>query len=138
LIVMELPNDPEMILDCVAAGAHAYILRGATGTTIIETMQQVDRGLFQCPLEITNRLISRLSQSQTRSRPDSLTQREWDVLHCISRGMSDRETAAELYISMRTVKHHVHNLLGKLQVQSRWQVAQLAQENGWIEGDRSC
>jgi DNA-binding NarL/FixJ family response regulator len=47
--------------------------------------------------------------------------------------MSDRETAAELYISMRTVKHHVHNLLGKLQVQSRWQVAQLAQENGWID-----
>jgi DNA-binding NarL/FixJ family response regulator len=138
LMVMELPNDPEVILDCVSAGAHAYMLRGASGTAMIETMQQVDRGLFQCPLAITNQLLSRLSQSQTRSRPDSLTQREWDVLRCIGRGMSDRAIAAELYISLRTVKHHVHNLLGKLQVQSRWQAAQLAQENGWLAGDRSC
>jgi DNA-binding NarL/FixJ family response regulator len=139
LIVIELQDDPDAILECIAAGAHAYVLRGASGEQIIETMQQVDRGMFQCPISITDRLVERLSQQQgvNAPLPASLTQRECEVLHCIEQGQRDREIATELCISVRTVKHHVHNLLGKLQVQSRWQAAQLARDNDWFEEDRS-
>jgi two-component system, NarL family, response regulator LiaR len=139
LIVIELPNDSDAILDCLTAGAHSYILQGASGEQIVETMQQVDRGVFQCSREITDRLVERLAKQQEINLPPpvALTQREWDVLQRIKQGQSDREIAAELYIALRTVKYHVHNLLGKLQVQSRWQAAQLAQDNDWLKADRS-
>jgi DNA-binding NarL/FixJ family response regulator len=140
LMVMELPDNPDVVLDCIAAGAHAYVLQGVTGEQMIETMRQVDRGVFQCSMEVTARLVERLAQPQGAqvSRPTTLTQREWDVLHCIVEGQADRVIAAALVISVRTVKHHVHNLLGKLNVQSRWQAAQLARDHGWFGDDRSA
>jgi DNA-binding NarL/FixJ family response regulator len=139
LMVLELLDDPDVILDCIVAGAHAYALQGMTGEQIVSTIQQVNRRVFQYPIEITDRLMERLAQLQRGQlpRPKALTQREWDVLHYIEQKQGDREIAAVLYISVRTVKHHVHNLLGKLNVQSRWQAAQLARDNGWLETDRS-
>jgi DNA-binding NarL/FixJ family response regulator len=138
LIVLEVPDDPEVILACMAAGAQAYVLQGAIGSQIIETMQQIDRGVFQCPMAINDRLVERLVQQRQVERPrPALTRREWEVLCCIERGLSDSSIAVELYIGLRTVKHHVHNLLGKLQVQSRWQAAQLARDHGWLEEVRS-
>jgi DNA-binding NarL/FixJ family response regulator len=145
LVVVELKNDPTLILDCIAAGAHAYVLQGASGSEIMGVMEQVDRCRFHCPPEITTKLFERLTQVKATSpqmvpssapRP-SLTQRELEVLQYIARGYGDRAIAAELVIAVRTVKHHVHNLLGKLNVQSRWQAAQLAIDNDWFLEGRS-
>ncbi len=143
LVVVELKNDPALILDCIAAGAHAYVLQGASGSEIMGMMEQVDRGQFHCPPEITTKLFERLAQVKATSpqilpssapRP-SLTQRELEVLKYIAQGYGDRAISTELVITVRTVKHHVHNLLGKLNVRSRWQAAQLAIDNGWgLEG----
>jgi DNA-binding NarL/FixJ family response regulator len=54
-------------------------------------------------------------------------------LHCIAKNYSDREIAIELVVAVRTVKHHVHNILRKFKVKHRWQAAQLARENRWLE-----
>jgi DNA-binding NarL/FixJ family response regulator len=139
LLVVELKKDPALILDCIAAGAHAYVLQGASGSEIIGIMEQVDRGQFHCPPDITAKLFERLAQAQAPSaaQQPSLTQRELEVLHYIVQGYADRAIAAELVITVRTVKHHVHNLLGKLNLQSRWQAAQLAINNGWVAEGRS-
>jgi DNA-binding NarL/FixJ family response regulator len=139
LVVVELKGDPALILDCIAAGAHAYGLQGASGSEIIGTMEQVDRGQFHCPPDITAKLFERLAQ-KNRPAPapqSALTQRELEVLQYIVQGYADRAIAAELVITVRTVKHHVHNLLGKLNLQSRWQAAQLAINNRWFSEERS-
>jgi DNA-binding NarL/FixJ family response regulator len=138
-MVIELPDDPEVILDCIAAGIQAYVLQGTTGEALIETMRQVDRGVFQCPMVVLDKLVERLAMlgEMKLPRPSSLTNREWDVLYCIQRNQSDGEIAAALSISVGTVKYHVHNLLGKLNVQSRWQAMQLARDNAWFEEERS-
>ncbi len=146
LVVVELKPDPVLILDCIAAGAHAYVLQGSSGSEIMGIMKQVDRGQFHCPPEITTKLFERLAQVKATSpqqilpssapRP-SLTQRELEVLQYIAQGYGDRAIATELVITVRTVKHHVHNLLGKLHVRSRWQAAQLAIDHDWCLEGRS-
>ncbi|NJM45846.1 MAG: response regulator transcription factor [Alkalinema sp. RU_4_3] len=138
LMAIELPDDPEVIVDCIAAGAHAYVLQGAAMAQIAEMMRLVERGLFQCPIAVFDRLVEQLVPQRTKLlRPASLTNREWDVLYGIQQNQGDGEIAAELSISLGTVKYHVHNLLGKLNVQSRWQAMQLARDNDWFRGDRS-
>jgi DNA-binding NarL/FixJ family response regulator len=142
LIVLELPCDSDVILDCMEAGAHAYILQGACGDQIIAAMQQVSCGLFQYPPQIITKLLERLAQIKATSlQPShplsSLTQREQEVMSYLIQGYSDQAIAAELIVAVRTVKHHVHNLLRKLNVKYRWQAAQLAIDQGWGVQERS-
>jgi DNA-binding CsgD family transcriptional regulator/tetratricopeptide (TPR) repeat protein len=72
--------------------------------------------------------IRRGPRSTTRSNPSRLTDREVDVLRLVERGKRDAEIAADLYVSPRTVEHHVSSILAKLDVSSRREAAELARE----------
>lgn len=136
LVVLELKNDTELILDCIEAGAHGYALQGAASTEVVQVIEQVCQGVAQCSPEITAKLFDRLMQSRTTqqvSNKPPLTRRELEVLRYIAQGHSDREIAAELVIEVRTVKHHVHNILRKLNVKYRRDAAQLALNNHWLD-----
>jgi DNA-binding NarL/FixJ family response regulator len=136
VVVLELKNDIELILDCIQAGAHGYALQGASSAEVIQIVEQVYQGTAQCSPEVTVKLFERLAQpkavQQSEEKP-LLTRRELEVLHCIAKNYSDREIAIELVVAVRTVKHHVHNILRKFKVKHRWQAAQLARENRLLE-----
>lgn len=136
VVVLELKNDIELILDCIQAGAHGYALQGASSAEVIQIVEQVYQGTAQCSPEVTAKLFDRLAQpkavQQSEEKP-LLTRRELEVLHCIAKNYSDREIAIELVVAVRTVKHHVHNILRKFKVKHRWQAAELARENRWLE-----
>ncbi len=136
VVVLELKNDIELILDCIQAGAHGYALQGASSIEVIQIVEQVYQGTAHCSPEVTAKLFERLAQpkavQQSQEKPP-LTRRELEVLHCIAKNYSDREIAMELVIEVRTVKHHVHNILRKFKVKHRWQAAQLAREKRWLE-----
>lgn len=136
VIVLELKNDIQMILDCIEAGVHGYAVQGASSVEVIQIVEQVYQGNAQCSPEVTAKLFERLAQpkalQQAEEKPH-LTRRELEVLHRIAKNYSDREIAIELVIEVRTVKHHVHNILRKFNVKYRWQAAQLALEKRWLE-----
>jgi DNA-binding NarL/FixJ family response regulator len=136
VVVLELKNDIELILDCIQVGAHGYALQGASSAEVIQIVEQVFQGAAQCSPEVTAKLFERLAQPkavQPSQEKPLLTRRELEVLHCIAKNYSDREIAIELVVAVRTVKHHVHNILRKFKVKHRWQAAQLALENRWLE-----
>lgn len=136
VVVLELKNDIDLILSCVEAGTHAYALQGASSTEIAQVIEQVYQGSFQCSPEITAQLFERLSQPKSLQRSGEkspLTRRELEVLHYVAKEYSDREIATQLVIEIRTVKHHVHNILQKLNVKHRWDAAQLALKNCWLD-----
>jgi DNA-binding NarL/FixJ family response regulator len=136
IVVLELKSDTDLILDCIEAGAHAYALQDASSTDIAHVIEQVYQGVFQCSPAITAKLFERLTQAknmpQLQEKP-LLTRRELDVLHYVAKEWSDREIATQLVIEVRTVKHHVHNILRKLNVRNRWDAAQLALKNCWLD-----
>jgi DNA-binding NarL/FixJ family response regulator len=135
IVVLELKNDPDLILDCIEAGAHGYALQSASSAEVIQVIEQVYRGIAHCSPEITAKLFDRLTQSRTVQQPKEkppLTRRELEVLHYVARNYSNRDIAAELIIEIRTVKHHVHNILRKLGVEHRRDAAQLAIRSGWL------
>ncbi len=136
IIVLELKKDTEFILDCIEVGAHAYALQSASSTEITKIIEQVYQGSFQCSAEITAKLFDRLSQPKSDQRikeKPPLTRRELEVLHYVAKEYSDREIATQLVVEVRTVKHHVHNILQKLNVRHRWDAAQIALKNCWLE-----
>lgn len=136
IVVLELPDDSEVILAYIEAGAHGYVLQGGSIAEVSGMIQQVRRGTAQCSPEVTAKLFDRLVQLR-RAQPlltkTILTVRELEVLRCIARGCRDREIASELVVEVRTVKHHVHNLLQKLNAKHRWEAVQLAAEKGCID-----
>lgn len=135
IVVIELKNDPDLIVDCIEAGAHGYALQSALSVEVIQVIEQVYQGVAQCSPEITAKLFARLTQSkdvqQFREKP-VLTCRELEVVYYVAKYYSDRDIATELFIEVRTVKHHVHNILQKLNVKHRRDAAQLAIDNGWL------
>ena len=137
VLVLELLNDIELILTCVEAGAHGYTLKGASSAEIATAIIEIQQGRSRCSPEVTARLFARLASraSPTAAATCSIpfTQRELEVLHCLACDYSNQEIATELVIEVRTVKHHVHNILAKMQVHHRWDAARVAIERGWVK-----
>ena len=65
--------------------------------------------------------------------PNALTRRELDVARLVARGLTDRQIADELSIAIATVRLHIHHVLAKLQLRSRWQVATALVERGLLD-----
>jgi DNA-binding NarL/FixJ family response regulator len=138
-IRLEAPNtrvimftaDPNQVRDSVLAGACGYILRGARPDEISAAIRAAARGASLLSPEVAATLIDefrrteKLDEVPTREHP-ALTMREQQVLRLITDGMDNHEIAERLEISTYTVKHHVSNILAKLEVKNRIQAAIIA------------
>jgi DNA-binding NarL/FixJ family response regulator len=136
VVLLELDNAPELILACIEAGAGVYTLRGASAQELAATIISVRPGLARCSPEITACLFDRLAALKTTvahatASESPLTARELDVLQLICRDYSNRQIVHTLVIELCSVKHHVHNILDKLDQRSRRDAARLAMERGW-------
>lgn len=104
------------------AGICAYVPREASLAQLYTAILGAMRGEVRCSPKITGWLLRELRHRTDRSPiGERLTSRETQTLHLISRGLSNKDIARELGISVATVKNHVHSVLEKLCVQSRSQ-----------------
>jgi DNA-binding NarL/FixJ family response regulator len=137
VLVLELTNDSEFIVDCIAAGVGGYILQGESIDEVVQAITEVQQGVTTCSPEVTGRLCARLVAahqliSELSIGESPLTPRELEVLHYVDQNLSNREIAERLVIEVRTVKHHVHNILEKLQLNNRREAAKHAAKQGWL------
>ena len=141
VLAVELADDTELILDCVAAGVAAYTIRGASAAEVAEAISGVRGNRAQCDPRVTAGLFARLAALADQATPEllpawpSLTPRELEVLHHLSQDRTNKEIAARMVIEVRTVKHHVHSILQKLKLRHRWDAVRLARERGWLDVD---
>jgi DNA-binding NarL/FixJ family response regulator len=129
VIVMGLLPLQEDVADFVTAGASGFIMKDATFDEFIVTIRAVAAGAQVLPTQLTGSLFSQIARiAVRRGKPRELesiglTVRERQVVDLISDGMSNKEIAARLHIAIHTVKSHVHNVLEKLALHTRLEVA---------------
>lgn len=130
LILSSFSND-DNVLPAIRAGAMGYVLKNIDPDDLAEALRATYQGKSQLHPDIAQKLIAHVRQGEADSDAaddplSQLTEREKEVLRHIALGMSNREIAAALFISHATVKTHVSNLLGKLNLADRTQAAILA------------
>jgi DNA-binding NarL/FixJ family response regulator len=122
VIAIAGPERDADILAWAEAGAAAYITREQSLAELRETIRRVGQGQTLCSPLVSGALMRRVARMAEPAavRPAALTSRENQVLELIERGLSNKEIATALTIQLATVKNHVHNILGKLGVDRRW------------------
>ncbi|MES1180322.1 MAG: response regulator transcription factor [Verrucomicrobiota bacterium] len=107
------------------AGAQGYVLKSATGESLIPAIRSVAAGGRWVPQEVAHRLSSRNSY-------ETLTARELEVLNEIAKGLANKQIAAALDITEYTVKDHLKNILAKLRVADRTEAVSVSVQRGII------
>ena len=130
-----LPTQKELV-DFVHAGVSGFLLKEATFDDFLKTIRSVAEGGSVLPPVLTGPLFSQVAEETTttsRSRVHELvrlTKREKEIIELIAEGLSNKEVAQMLNIATHTVKSHVHNILEKLTLHTRVQIAAYIRPRG--------
>jgi NarL family two-component system response regulator LiaR len=131
VLVLTSFDGDEQVLPAIKAGARGYLLKDSGPEQLVDAIQQVHCGRSALHPAIAHKLLQHLSPSPSRaSASDCLTEREIEVLRLVAGGLSNREISNHLDISEATVRTHVSNILGKLELCSRTQAALFALREG--------
>ena len=136
VIAMDLFPVHEDVVALVKAGVSGFILKDATPTDFVDTIRAVAGGSNVLPPPMTESLFSQIARQTAGRGPRAvieavrLTQRERQVIDLIGEGLSNKEIAQRLHIATHTVKSHVHNILEKLALHTRLQIAAFARSEG--------
>jgi DNA-binding NarL/FixJ family response regulator len=136
VLIVTTHESTEYLLAALNAGAAGYLLKDATRPELIAAVRQVLRGESSLNGELAARALQRLASARadpTAALPERLTRREQEVLRLLAEGLTNREIAHSLTISVGTVKIHVEHIIAKLGVADRTQAAVRAVELGLLE-----
>jgi DNA-binding NarL/FixJ family response regulator len=136
VIVMDLLPVHEDIVEFVHVGVAGFIMKDATLDDLVTTIRSVAEGAHVLPPQMTGTLFSQIARDAVaRGRPEVLasvrmTPREREVINLIAEGLSNKEIAHRLHIATHTVKSHVRNIMEKLTLHTRLQIAAYAHRDG--------
>jgi DNA-binding NarL/FixJ family response regulator len=130
-IIFTAFDTDERILSAVQAGAQGYLLKGAPREELFQAIRVVHSGGSLLQPVVAARLLRQVSGAP--ALPESLTERELEVLQLLARGRQNKEIASELVISERTVKFHVSAILAKLGVGNRTEAVSKAAQLGLVD-----
>ena len=136
IIAMDIFPEQLDIAEFVKAGGSGFILKNAPATDYVKTIRAVAAGSKVLPPALTNSLFTQIVEAALKAGngiPNNsiqLTAREREVVDLISEGLSNKEMAERLHIATFTVKSHIHNILDKLALNTRLQIAAFAHKDG--------
>lgn len=126
VVILTSYDDDEALFSAIMAGAAGYALKQIRGNDLVDAVRRVAGGQSLLDPAVTQRVLERI-RTQTDSGPlASLTTQERKVLQLIGKGLTNREIAGEMFLAEKTVKNYVSQLLAKLGMQRRTQIAVLA------------
>ncbi len=130
LALTSFVNDAQ-IAPALQAGASGYLLKDITASELMHAIRAAQRGETPLAPAVAKKLVEHVTAPREDThRLDQLTERERQVLALLGQGMSNKEIAARLSISEKTVKFHVSSILSKLGVSDRTQAALFASKHG--------
>jgi DNA-binding NarL/FixJ family response regulator len=137
VVVLTISDDDDDVMDAVMAGACGYLLKDSSIDHLIEGVRAAAGGDSLISPQIAAKLLQRLraqtaDEAAAKAIQTELSERELDVLRLIASGKDNAEIARQLYISPKTVKNHISNILMKLQIENRIQAAVYAVRSGIV------
>ncbi|HLX33940.1 MAG TPA: response regulator transcription factor [Candidatus Limnocylindrales bacterium] len=134
-VILTVSSAHRDLVEAMRFGAVGYLTKDLTPDALLRSVRGARDGDLAMPRKLAAEVVTALVRSSRQASGDPytmphLTDRETEVLRMISDGLTDREAAAALRISIRTVETHVSNVLHKLGVRSRSEAAQLYREHG--------
>ena len=135
LVALGLNEQRQEVIRCGRAGFAGYVARDASIDTLCGALTEIVAGRLTCPPEISGSLLRALfheAPSKEAEVENALTRRECEVLQLLGRGLSNKEIGGELFLSVATVKHHVHHVLEKLKLSRRAEAMQRVRNAPWI------
>jgi DNA-binding NarL/FixJ family response regulator len=126
VIMLTSYADDEAVMASILAGASAYLLKQTRGQQLAEAVQAVARGESLLDPQVTRRVLDQvrdLAKRPSQGRDSDLTEQEFRILNLIAEGKTNREIAAEIYLSDKTVKNYVSSILSKLNLRRRSEAA---------------
>lgn len=141
VLILTTFNDDEYIFEALKEGASGYLLKDASPDTIAGAIRAVHRGGAPIQPEVASRVVERFSSlaasaaaRETRDeRVGLLTEREREIAGLVGQGLNNREIAGRLFLSEGTVRNHLSNILNKLELRDRTQLAIFALRNRLTE-----
>jgi two-component system, NarL family, response regulator LiaR len=131
VLVFTAYDTDERIVGAVQAGAKGYLLKGSPRAELFTAIRTIAAGGTLLQPIIATKLMRHLSE-QRDNTTEALTEREMDVLRLLARGSTNREIAAELVITERTVKFHLTSIMGKLGATNRTEALAIAAQRGLV------
>jgi DNA-binding NarL/FixJ family response regulator len=134
IVMLTVSEEEENLTAALRAGARAYVLKGVSGRELITILRGVAAGeVYITPALAASLLLEMSGAGRGAATPtdplDELTDREREILELVAQGLSNKEIAQRLYLTEKTIKHHMTNILQKLQVRNRVEAAMLAQRS---------
>ena len=142
VVLLGRDEGEERILECLEAGASGYLVRDQSLAELRAAIEAVWQGDTVCTPRVAHSLFTRLGRlGRERRRRDkldylTLSPRKLEILRLIAEDRSNQDIARELFLSVHTVKNHIHKILETLGVHSRWEAVRYAIERGWLRDRR--
>jgi DNA-binding NarL/FixJ family response regulator len=130
VVMLTVSENEEDVTAALRAGARAYVLKGVAARDLVAVVRAVAQGdVYVTPSLAASLLFEMTGTGPGRAPGDplgGLTERERQILELVAGGDSNKEIAAQLHLSEKTVKHHMTNILQKLQARNRVEAARIA------------
>lgn len=133
IIIVTSFLDDEKVYPALEAGATSYMLKTSKASEIAKAIRATYEGQSILEPEVTGKIMNRMRTKQETVLHEQLTEREKEILLLMTKGKTNQEIADELFIALKTVKVHVSNILGKLEVQDRTRAVIYAFQNKLVE-----
>jgi DNA-binding NarL/FixJ family response regulator len=139
VLVLSAYDDDQFIFGLLEAGAAGYLLKSVRGQEIVDAIRAVHAGESVLHPSVARKVLNRFAgvsgKPRERKSVDLLTEREMEVLKMVTKGLSNKDIAEGLCLSVRTVQGHLANIFNKLRVSSRTEAVVHALKEGWVTLD---
>ena len=136
--MLTMHEEEQFLFEAIKAGAIGYLLKSRAPQELIQVITAAKDGLSLLQPSMASKLLHEFSNVQKHEDEkakhyEALTSREKEVLACIAKAMSNKEIAAQLFISDKTVKNHLSHIFRKLHINDRTSAALMAVKEGLVD-----